>query len=249
MMATTGAFDVLVSAIVPPKITGHAPRAGKGADYRDERPPRKTRIAVNHSDRQDEIHTLKAEIARLQGELEAREREIATLKTMVDQDMLLPLLNRRAFEREFTRAWSAAKRYNYPVSLIYLDLNNMKQINDELGHDAGDKALRSVAKVLRDNCRQSDLTGRLGGDEFGVVMVQADTGAARRKAAELAQLVADTRIKARARQVVLSVSYGVAGGAGDGPVSAIIRTADRRMYEMKQSGGQVSPDYQSGPKR
>ncbi|MEM8687172.1 MAG: GGDEF domain-containing protein [Pseudomonadota bacterium] len=197
---------------------------------------------MSQPDQQDEIRALEAEIARLQDELKARESEIATLKTMVDQDMFLPLLNRRAFEREFTRAWSAAKRYEFPVSLIYLDLNNMKQINDEFGHDAGDKALRSVAKVLRENCRQSDLTGRLGGDEFGVVMVQADAAAARRKAAELAQLVAKTEIKSQARKICLSVSYGVAGGAGNGPVSAIIRTADRRMYEMKQSGGRVSPE-------
>ena len=195
---------------------------------------------MSQPDQQAEIRALEDEIARLQAELQARESEIATLKTMVDQDMFLPLLNRRAFEREFTRAWSAAKRYRFEVSLIYLDLNNMKQINDEFGHDAGDRALRSVAKVLRENCRQSDLTGRLGGDEFGVLMMQADTGAARRKAAELAQLVAETQIKAQTRRISLSVSYGVAGGAGEGSVSAIIRTADRRMYEMKQSGGRVS---------
>lgn len=196
---------------------------------------------MSQPDQQAEILALQDEIARLQAELQARESEIATLKSMVDQDMFLPLLNRRAFEREFTRAWSAAKRYKFDVSLIYLDLNNMKQINDEFGHDAGDRALRSVAKVLRDNCRQSDLTGRLGGDEFGVLMMQADMDAARRKAAELAQLVAETRIKTQARRISLSVSYGVAGGAGEGSVSAIIKTADRRMYEMKQSGGRVSP--------
>ncbi|MEM8689930.1 MAG: GGDEF domain-containing protein [Pseudomonadota bacterium] len=204
---------------------------------------------MNQPDQQDKIRALEDEIARLKSALEARESEISTLKAMVDQDMFLPLLNRRAFDREFTRAWSAAKRYKFPVSLIYIDLDNMKQINDEFGHEAGDKALREVAKVLLENCRQSDLTGRLGGDEFGVLMMQADAGAAQRKAAELAQLVAETQINTQSRRISLSVSYGVAGGAGDGSVSAIIRTADRRMYEMKQSGGRDSPEYQSGPRR
>lgn len=197
---------------------------------------------MNRPDHTQQISALEAEIARLHQELGARDEEIIKLKAMVDQDMFLPLLNRRAFEREFTRAWSAAKRYKFPVSLIYFDLNNMKQINDQFGHETGDKALRSVAKLLRDNCRESDLAGRLGGDEFGLLLLQADQKAAKRKAAELASLVATTQIRTPARRITLSVSYGVAGGSGDGAVSAVIRTADRRMYEMKQSGGRVAPE-------
>ncbi|NNF78260.1 MAG: GGDEF domain-containing protein, partial [Rhizobiales bacterium] len=141
---------------------------------------------MSKTDHHQQIRALEDEITRLHEELDARDAEIAKLKTMVDQDMFLPLLNRRAFEREFTRIWSAAKRYKFPVALIYMDLNNMKQINDQFGHEAGDLALRSVAKVLRENCRGSDLAGRMGGDEFGLLMMQSDIKAARQKAAELA---------------------------------------------------------------
>ncbi len=193
---------------------------------------------MNQADHQTRIKELEAEISRLTQELDGRDAEIAKLKTMVDQDMFLPLLNRRAFEREFTRIWSAAKRYSFPVAMIYLDLNNMKQINDQFGHEAGDRALRSVAKVLRENCRESDLAGRMGGDEFGLIMMQTDIKSARRKGAELAGLVAATSIRTPQRRLDLSVSYGVAGGTGDGPISAIIRAADRRMYEMKHSAKQ-----------
>lgn len=184
------------------------------------------------------------EIAALKRELSVRDAEVSKLKEMVDQDMFLPLLNRRAFEREFTRVWSAAKRYRFPVALIYLDLNNMKQINDQFGHEAGDRALRSMAKVLRENCRESDLAGRLGGDEFGLLLLQADIKSARHKAAELARLVAATTIKTPARTLALSVSYGVAGGTGDGPISAVLRAADQRMYHMKQSGKQHGTDVE-----
>ncbi len=197
---------------------------------------------MSQTDHHQQIRALEKEIARLQQELGAREEEISKLKTMVDQDMFLPLLNRRAFEREFARIWSAAKRYKFPVALIYMDLNNMKQINDEFGHEAGDRALRAVAKVLQQNCRGSDLAGRLGGDEFGLLLMQSDIQAARRKAGELARLVAATSIKTQKRALALSVSYGVAGGSGDGSVSAIISTADRRMYEMKHSGRRSGPD-------
>ena len=197
---------------------------------------------MSQTDHHQQIRALEEEIARLHDELGVRNSEIAKLKAMVDQDMFLPLLNRRAFEREFTRIWSAAKRYKYPVALIYMDLNNMKQINDQFGHEAGDRALRSVAKVLRENCRESDLAGRLGGDEFGLLMIQADLKTARYKAAELARFVAATSIKTQKRALALSVSYGVAGGSGDGAVSAIIDTADRRMYEMKNSVKHGEPD-------
>ena len=139
---------------------------------------------MDRPDHSKQISALEREIARLQQELGARDQEIAKLTAMVDQDMFLPLLNRRAFEREFTRVWSAAKRYKFPVSLIYFDLNDMKQINDRFGHEAGDRALRSVAELLRANCRDSDLAGRLGGDEFGLLLMQADHKTARRKAAK-----------------------------------------------------------------
>lgn len=191
---------------------------------------------MKQPDPHKQIRQLEDEIARLQHELQARDAEVSKLKQMVDQDMFLPLLNRRAFEREFTRIWSAAKRYQFPVSLIYLDLNNMKRINDDFGHQAGDHALHAVAKILRENCRESDVAGRLGGDEFGLLMLQADTEAAHRKASQLASLVASTPIRTQAQVLPLSVSFGVAGGLGDGPISALLKTADERMYEMKQSG-------------
>ncbi len=193
-------------------------------------------LQVSQSDQNHKIRALEDEIARLRIQLEDKDSEITSLKALVDQDMYLPLLNRRAFEREMSRVWSAAKRYAFPVALIYMDLDNMKQINDRFGHEAGDQALQLVADVLRDNCRESDLAGRLGGDEFGLLMMHADEQTADLKAAELAKLVASAPFTAGQGVLTLSLSYGFVAGFGEGSVPTMIKTADRRMYQMKQSG-------------
>ena len=83
---------------------------------------------------------------------------------------MLPLLNRRAFVRELTRYISFAGRYNTPASLIYFDLNHLKKTNDTLGHAAGDAVLAHFTEVLTAHVRDSDSVGRLGGDEFGVLL-------------------------------------------------------------------------------
>ena len=85
---------------------------------------------------------------------------------LADEDSLLPVINRRAFVRELSRAMSFAQRYTQPSSLAFFDVNNMKTINDELGHAAGDAALMHVAEMLLEHVRHSDVVGRLGGDQW-----------------------------------------------------------------------------------
>ncbi len=96
------------------------------------------------------------------------------MEKTADQDQLLPLLNRRAFVRELTRYIAFTGRYNTPASLIYFDLNHFKQINDTHGHAGGDAALEHFAETLLSHVRDSDCVGRLGGDEFGVLLTHAD---------------------------------------------------------------------------
>ena len=79
-----------------------------------------------------------------------------------------------------------SQRYGTPASIVYFDINGMKQVNDTYGHSAGDAVLLAVAKLLLDNVRTTDVVGRLGGDELGVVLVQTDEARAEHKAAELA---------------------------------------------------------------
>ena len=102
----------------------------------------------------------------------------------------MPIYNRRAFVRELTRVISMTERYGQPSSIIFLDVDGLKKINDRHGHGAGDVALLSVADRLLLNVRESDIVGRLGGDEFGVILFNADGETALAKAAALTENIA-----------------------------------------------------------
>ena len=122
------------------------------------------------------------EVSRLRQELDLTRKRISHLERMADEDSMLPIANRRAFVRELTRLISYSERYGTAGSVLYFDLNGMKEINDRYGHPAGDEALRHFARLLVANVRDSDVVGRLGGDEFGVILAQADEAQARDKA-------------------------------------------------------------------
>ena len=108
-----------------------------------------------------------------------------------DQDMLLPILNRRAFVREITRFTSFADRYGTPSSLIYFDLDNFKTVNDAHGHAAGDAVLRHIADLIIGQIRETDVFARIGGDEFGVILAHVTADQATKKGASLAKALRD----------------------------------------------------------
>ena len=120
------------------------------------------------------IVTLMAEVESLRHEVEHTRERLAHLERLADQDPLAPIANRRAFVRELSRALSITERYGTPSSLVYFDVNGLKEINDTYGHTAGDEGLLRVASILREHVRDVDVVGRLGGDEFGVIMVQTE---------------------------------------------------------------------------
>jgi diguanylate cyclase (GGDEF)-like protein len=177
--------------------------------------------------------TLLGEVQKLQGNLDNARLRIDNLEKLVDEDPLVPVLNRRAFMRELTRMIAFAQRYGVTASVVYFDVDNMKQINDTHGHAAGDAALLQVAQALADNIRTTDFVGRLGGDEFGVLLVQADEERAGNKAAELATTIAARPMSRESGPVPLTVAYGVCVFSGDEHAEALIDSADRAMYQHK----------------
>jgi diguanylate cyclase (GGDEF)-like protein len=177
---------------------------------------------------------VQAAIEALIGELDGLKREVGALRArlteaegLADRDALTPLLNRRAFVRELARARTFAQRYGSPASLVYFDLDGFKALNDRLGHAAGDAALQAVADRLAANVRESDVVGRMGGDEFAVVLVQADRATAEAKAAALAAAIEDPAIGLRA-------SYGVREIAADIDPETLIADADAAMFAAKR---------------
>jgi diguanylate cyclase (GGDEF)-like protein len=186
------------------------------------------------------LTALMAEVEQLRHELEDARARIGYLEKLVDEDPLMPVVNRRAFLRELSRMMAFAQRYGVAASIVYFDVNNMKYINDTYGHSAGDAALVTVAKVLVDNVRTTDVVGRLGGDEMGVLLMQNDRALAERKAAELAELIAAQDIKIQGGTVRVTVSWGVHGFSHGDSAGEVIEAADRAMYRLKSASRPVA---------
>lgn len=181
------------------------------------------------------IMALLEEVSTLRHELEAAQRRLSEMEQVVDQDPLIPIPNRRAFVREMSRLISFAERYGTPSSLLYIDLNDIKSINDTYGHAAGDAALLHVAEHLVRNIRDIDVVGRLGGDEFGILLVQSNEDQATLKAEALAKAVAKIPLKWKGEDISLSLAYGVyTFTEAEDPAEALAH-ADRRMYEHKRA--------------
>jgi diguanylate cyclase (GGDEF)-like protein len=184
----------------------------------------------------DAIMGLMGEVDTLRRELADTRKRLDEVEKTADQDGLLPLLNRRAFVRELTRYIAFTGRYNTPASLIYFDLNHMKQVNDTHGHAAGDAVLKHFCDVLMAQVRDSDSVGRLGGDEFGVLLSHAGQDQALKKADALAQALRGKPVAWDGQQIEVSFAYGAFElKAGDNADIAMAR-ADEAMYVHKKSG-------------
>lgn len=181
------------------------------------------------------IMALMAEVENLRRELQQTQGRLGELEKLADEDSLLPMSNRRAFVRELDRTISFAHRYGGSASLVYIDMDGLKRINDTWGHAAGDAAILAVGNVLLQNVRRSDVVGRLGGDEFGVILVQADVAMAQRKAEQLGEAVRATPLHHAGEAIPLSISWGCHNIAnGENPAEALA-AADRQMYSQKRS--------------
>lgn len=182
-----------------------------------------------------DLQALIAEREALRRELEEAKTQIAQLERLADEDALTPIANRRAFVRELTRMIAFTKRYGVPSSVVYFDVNGMKQINDNHGHLAGDAALRLVAKTLLENVRSSDIVGRLGGDEFGVILAHTSEDQAKHKAEALSEALTAAPLRWGGVDIRVSAAHGVyAFTANDDPQVAI-EAADRAMYRQKRT--------------
>lgn len=181
------------------------------------------------------IMTLLQEVDRLRQDVEDGKKRVAFLEKLADQDSLVPIANRRAFVRELSRMIAFAERYGTPSSVLYFDINGLKIINDNLGHAAGDAAIRHVAAVLTGNVRESDIVGRLGGDEFGVLLANASQPAALEKAAILSGKIEAVPFEWEGKHVPLRVAYGAYSFTGGEDAAKALAEADKAMYARKQA--------------
>ncbi|MBR0567098.1 GGDEF domain-containing protein [Azoarcus sp. L1K30] len=151
-------------------------------------------------------------------------------------DPLTGLLNRRAFLDSAGAAWSTAVRSGRPLSVIVIDLDHFKTINDTFGHETGDRVLVAVAEVLRKSCRRGDFSARWGGEEFILILPETDAGQAMAMAERLLADIRAATVPEKVSGLRLSASLGVAERHRHDALEALIREADGFMYRAKQRG-------------
>jgi diguanylate cyclase (GGDEF)-like protein len=180
------------------------------------------------------VAALNGEVEMLRRDLQAARDRLELAERAADQDHLLPILNRRAFMRALGWQIAGSARYGTPASLLYCDLDGFKRINDAYGHAAGDAILAHFAKVLCANVRDSDIVGRIGGDEFGVVLAHANLAQATKKANVLTEALTSDTAEWNGTHVAVSFSFGAFElSASDSAEMALMR-ADEAMYAQKR---------------
>ncbi|MFN8076228.1 MAG: diguanylate cyclase [Kineosporiaceae bacterium] len=164
------------------------------------------------------------------------QRKLERAEAEATSDPLTGLANRRGWSHVLEREEARCRRYGHPATVIVLDLDDLKRVNDASGHAAGDQLLRTTAAQLRAHVRAGDLVARLGGDEFGVLAVQADLSGARVEADRLQRALVRSGVRG---------SFGVGERGPTGTLERAWQVADAAMYEAKRwrrrdAGGAVS---------
>ncbi len=184
---------------------------------------------------QGAVTALLAEVDDLRAEVGRLKTRLADMEGLADRDVLTPALNRRAFVRELRRVATFAQRYGSKASLVYFDLDGFKSVNDRFGHAAGDAALQTVAQRLMENVRDSDVVGRMGGDEFAVALVQADHETAMAKATTLARVIEASPVTIGEWSAPLHISFGVREIDPDADPEVVLAQADAAMFLNKRA--------------
>ena len=183
----------------------------------------------------DALTALMTEVAQLRSEIGQLRTELAETKERADSDPLTNIANRRAFVRDLSRCIAMAERYQTKAVLVFIDLNDLKQINDTHGHKIGDAALQHVATIISANIRTGDSFGRLGGDEFGLILINAELEIAKTKIDQLSREIATTPLSFDDQQLSLQMACGLVEISPTRSVEETIEAADRQMYAQKPS--------------
>jgi two-component system, cell cycle response regulator len=174
-------------------------------------------------------------IIELHREIDAKNK---LLEEMAHTDSLTGLPNRRAIEDWAGRQLRGAARHGYSLWVVHADLDNFKIINDSYGHEAGDEVLRGFASILKENTRASDISGRMGGDEFLVVLTHAQENQIQLIVERLRARFASKKFIFGGESISVTASFGACGFQGKQPTefSSLVQQADKALYCAKRAG-------------
>lgn len=163
--------------------------------------------------------------------------EAEALERLACADGLTGLNNRRHFLLLANSEWARFQRYKRPLALLMADIDKFKSVNDTYGHDVGDEVIKAVAAVLQSSKRSNDIVGRLGGEEFAIVLPEATLDSASAAAERFRRLIANRVISADAQRIPVTISLGVASAdEGTNGIEELLKRSDLALYEAKHTG-------------
>jgi diguanylate cyclase (GGDEF)-like protein len=180
-----------------------------------------------------DVQRLVEEISRLRAQVAQLQERVEQLDHLAHQDSLIDLPNRRGFLRELERLIARVSRYDAKAAMLFVDVDGLKTINDSCGHLAGDQALIQVAELLASGVRKSDVVARIGGDEFGILLENADEPNAHETASRLIDMIADCEFLHEGEALPLSVAIGVGMIGASDTAESVMDRADEEMYRRK----------------
>ena len=176
-----------------------------------------------------------AEIYRNLNRERRRPREFQELRRAATRDALTGVANRGELETRLARALRESEEEGRPLSVMFLDLDHFKTVNDTWGHDVGDEVLKHLASLLKSECYSGETVGRYGGEEFVVVCPQTDLDAAAKRADRLRRVIAETKVNGRS-QPRPTASFGVSCAEPGDTVETLVKRADTGLYRSKETG-------------
>jgi diguanylate cyclase len=175
--------------------------------------------------------------SKVQKQIDDLHQHLAHASEEARTDSLTGLWNRKAFDEQLQIQTAIARRYGLPYSLVLLDVDRFKQVNDQHGHAAGDVVLKQMAGLLRKSVREADLVVRHGGDEFALLLPQTGLDGAVQVAERIRQQVLATAWPGPHVPLQITLSGGVAALIRDEPTEELLRRADAALYQAKRGTG------------
>lgn len=183
-----------------------------------------------------EVAELKQKLQTMEGETQELRSQIHQERTQALTDKLTGVPNRLAYDERIAQEYARWKRFNTPLALLVWDVDHFKKINDQYGHKAGDKALKTIAHRISQEIRETDFFARYGGEEFVLLMPGADTDAVLAVANKLRSTVADCAFHHGNESVAITISCGIAVLRSDDTPETAFERADRALYAAKAQG-------------
>lgn len=179
----------------------------------------------------------RTELAEARKQIEQQQEELETARHEAGEDPVTKIPNRRTFDKRFAEETARATRYRSPLSLLLIDLDHFKAINDEHGHVAGDRVLASVAQILNTMRRQSDFLARYGGEEFCMVLPQTNLSQATEMAQRAAEQIGSSKFVRNGNVIKVTCSIGVAEfDRKNDTEETLLGRADKALYAAKEGG-------------